>query len=89
MKIVDFEDEAVAFQTPVGKVWMDVYVTDGDVLCDWNQYIFRTDNSNDVARSEFQDDVSNFELLSSLAVEKLQFERKIEFDGEKWLKTHS
>lgn len=85
MKVVDFENEAVAFQTPVGKVWMDVYVQDGDVLCDWNQYIFMTDNSNDVARSEFQDDVNNFELLSSLAVSKLQEENIIRQDENgKW-----
>jgi hypothetical protein len=69
----------------VGKVWMDVYVQDGDVLCDWNQYIFMTDNSSDVARSEFQDDVNNFELLSSLAVQKLQEENIIRQDENgKW-----
>ena len=30
------------------ELWMDVWTEDGEILCDWNKYIFRTDDSDDM-----------------------------------------
>ena len=50
-------------------VWMDVWNEDGETVTDWNKYIFFTNNSIDLEIKEFQENVNNFELCSSLAIE--------------------
>lgn len=72
MKVVGIEKDAVAIQTPVGKVWMDVYVKDGDVVVDWNQYIFHLSDGDHVARRDYQDDPLNFIECEAIAIQALE-----------------
>lgn len=51
-------------------LWMDVWLSkDGEIMCDWNKYIFRTDNSNDMEEMEIQKDCDVFDAFSSAAIE--------------------
>ena len=78
MKIVNTDGNSVLIDTDLGLyVWMDVIEEDGEFFADWNKYIFFLDRSEDVEIKEFQENVENFELCSSLAIE--YFENK----GEK------
>lgn len=59
--------------------WMDVEIDKwGDVVCEWNQYIFRTKPAydpmvkEDLARMAFQDDPDNYDELSSAAIGALE-----------------
>lgn len=51
-------------------LWMDVWTSeDGEILCDWNKYIFRTDDSNDMEEMRLQGDCNIFMSFSSVAIE--------------------
>lgn len=51
-------------------LWMDVWTSeDGEILCDWNKYIFRTDDSNDMEEMRLQGDCNVFMSFSSAAIE--------------------
>ena len=51
-------------------LWMDVWLSkDGEVMCDWNKYIFRTDDSNDMEEMRIQGDCEVFDIFSSVAIE--------------------
>lgn len=50
-------------------LWMDVWLSkDGEIMCDWNKYIFRTDNSNDMEEMEIQKNCDVFDAFSSAAI---------------------
>jgi len=50
-------------------MWMDVWTKDGEILCDWNKYIFHTDDSNDMEEMRLQGDCDVFDSFSSAAIE--------------------
>ena len=51
-------------------LWMDVWLSkDGEVMCDWNKYIFRTDDSNDMEEMRIQGDCDVFDAFSSATME--------------------
>ena len=50
-------------------VWVDVWKDGTDLLADWNKYIFYLDCPLDIKIKEFQDDICNFDLATSLAIE--------------------
>ena len=50
-------------------VWVDVWKDGGEMMADWNKYIFHLDNSLDLAIKDFQEDTDNFDLATSLAIE--------------------
>ena len=51
-------------------LWMDVWLSkDGEVMCDWNKYIFYLNNSNDVEEMKLQRDFDVFDAFSSAAIE--------------------
>lgn len=50
-------------------VWVDVWNESGDLVADWNKYIFSLNNSLDLEIKNFQDDIDNFDLATSLAIE--------------------
>lgn len=50
-------------------LWMDVWVEDGEILCDWNKYVFHLDDSNDVEEMRIQRDCDVFDAFSSAAIE--------------------
>ena len=48
--------------------WVDVWVSNEDVECDWNQYIFRLDDEEDVQRKEIQEKIDNFTDATGTAI---------------------
>lgn len=50
-------------------LWMDVWEEGGEILCDWNKYIFRTNDSNDMEEMRLQGDCNVFMSFSSVAIE--------------------
>lgn len=51
-------------------MWMDVWTTkDGEILCDWNKYIFQIDNSDDMEERRLQGDCDVFMSFSSAAID--------------------
>lgn len=64
------ESRSVLIDTNKGfNVWMDISEQDGELLADWNKYIFHLDNEEDVKIKAFQEDIENFDEASSLAIE--------------------
>jgi len=61
-------------------LWIDVDVVGGDVRCDWNKYIFFTNDAQDMKEKAIQEDVWNFELFTNEAVEYLQREGVLKQD---------
>jgi hypothetical protein len=57
---------------------MDVCVGDGVITdTDWNQYIFYTNDSDDVKRMKFQDDIENFNAVDCAATDYLYINKLI------------
>ena len=50
-------------------VWVDVWKESDDLMADWNKYIFHLNNSLDIEIKNFQDNIDNFDLATSLAIE--------------------
>ena len=50
-------------------VWVDVWKEDGEIMADWNKYIFHLNNSLDLDIKKFQEDVNNFDLATDLAID--------------------
>jgi hypothetical protein len=71
MKAIKVDDTgSVLIDTGQGfSVWVDVWEQDGELVADWNQYIFFLENENDLRVKAFQEDTENFDLASSLAIE--------------------
>ena len=72
MKVLKVENESVLIQDKKIKAWIDVWIEDGDVQCDWNQYIFDTTDSKDMNLNKWQENVDNFDMAKSLAIEALE-----------------
>ena len=85
MKVLKVENESVLIQENDIEAWVDVWIEDEDVQCDWNQYIFDVTNSKDIALKEWQENVLNFDMATSLAVEALENEGFIkQAENGKW-----
>ena len=71
MKVIKKDSTgAVLIDTGEGfNVWMDIYKDSGELVCEWNKYIFFENNSLDMQIRAFQDDINNFDICSSLAIE--------------------
>lgn len=69
MKIIRYErdEDGICVLTQDGDIqtWMDVWIENDDIICDWNKYIFFSDDPDDVKIQEYQKDVDNFEEVSS------------------------
>ena len=72
MKVVKVEPQSVLIQDKNIKAWIDVWIEDEDVQCEWNQYIFHTNDPKDQALKEWQDNFDNFDMASSLAIYALE-----------------
>lgn len=74
MKVVKVDgSNAVLIQDGDIQAWVDVWIEDGDVAVDWNKYIFHLTNPEDVAIKEWQENASNFEEATSLAIDHLEY----------------
>ena len=74
MKVVKIEEDSVLIKKGKIEAWMDVWISNEDVQCDWNQYIFYHYNAKDMALKKWQDNTDNFIEASSLAVGALENE---------------
>jgi hypothetical protein len=51
--------------------WVDVWIDKGDILTDWNQYIFDTTNEIDILRDQIQSDCDIYDIFTSVAIDHL------------------
>lgn len=66
----DYSGSFLVHSDELGRsLWMDVWIEDGEILCDWNKYIFFTNDSNDMEEMRIQSDCETFESFSSAAIE--------------------
>ena len=72
MKVVKLEPQAVLIQDQDIEAWVDVWIEEEDVQCDWNQYIFFDSDPKDQALKEWQKNIDNFIMATKLAVEALE-----------------
>jgi len=72
MKVLKYEVESVLIKDRNIKAWLDVWIENEDIICDWNQYIFILTDSKDTAIKRWQDNSENFEAATNLAVKTLQ-----------------
>ena len=70
MKAIKIDDSgSVLVKAKNGiKVWVDVWEQDGELIAEWNKYIFYLDNPQDVQIREFQDNCDNFDEATSIAI---------------------
>ncbi|MBS1549224.1 MAG: hypothetical protein JSS94_05075 [Bacteroidetes bacterium] len=72
MKAIRYEKDSVLIQDSKIKAWVDIWIEDEDVICDWNQNIFIMTDPKDVALKKWQDNLEHFEDATSLALETLE-----------------
>lgn len=72
MKAIKYEKNAVLIQEGKIKAWVDIWVENEDVICDWNQNDFVMTDPNDVALKKWQDNLRHFEDATSLALDTLE-----------------
>jgi hypothetical protein len=88
MQAIKHEKNAVLIKDNQVEVWVDVWVSDGDVNVEWNKYIFFDNDPRDVAIRSWQDDFENFEEASSLAISTLEDAGMIkQLDNGRWVST--
>ena len=72
MKAIRYEKDAVLIQDGKIKAWVDIWIENEDVICDWNQNDFVMTDLKDVALKNWQDNLEHFEDATSLARETLE-----------------
>lgn len=72
MKAIKYEKDAVLIQDGKIKAWVDIWVEDEDVICDWNQNNFVMTDAKDAALKNWQDNLEHFEDAVYLARETLE-----------------
>ena len=90
MKAVKYEKDAVLIQDGNIKVWIDIWIENEDVICDWNKYIFLLTDSKDVELKNWQENIENFLDATSVALETLvKFDIISQNDNDKWHQTEN
>ena len=88
MKAIRYEKDAVLIQDGKIKAWVDIWIENEDVICDWNQNDFIMADPNDVTLKNWQDNLEHFEDAVSLARETLEkFGIIYQDDNGKWFQT--
>ena len=72
MEAIKYEKDAVLIQDGKIKAWVDIWIENEDVICDWNQNDFVITDPNDVALKNWQDNLEHFEDAISIAREALE-----------------
>ena len=72
MKAIRYEKDSVLIQDGKIKAWVDIWIEDEDVICDWNQNDFIMTDPKDVTLKNWQENLTNFEDATSLALETLE-----------------
>lgn len=50
-------------------LWFDTWEENGEIMGDWNQYIYFLDDADDVKKKAFQEDPANFQTAMDLVSE--------------------
>ncbi len=88
MKAIRYEKDAVLIQDGKIKAWVEIWVENEDVICDWNQNNFILTDQKDVALKKWQDNLDHFEDAVSLGREALENAGIIhQDDNGKWHQT--
>lgn len=88
MKAIRYEKDAVLIQDGKIETWIDIWIENEDVLCNWNKYIFIMTDSKDVNLKKWQDNLDHFEEATNLAIETLEKQGVIFQDNNgKWQRT--
>ena len=72
MKAIKYEKDAVLIQDGKIKAWVDIWIENEDVICDWNQNDFVMTDLKDVALKNWQDNLEHFEDATTIAREVLE-----------------
>ena len=72
MKVIKYEKNAVLIQHGSVRAWVDIWVENQDIICDWNQNDFIMTDPKDIALKKWQDNLENFEDATNLAVKTLE-----------------
>ena len=72
MKAIRYKKDAVLIQDENLKAWIDIWIENEDVICDWNQNDFIMTDPKDVALKKWQDNLENFENSTCLARQTLE-----------------
>ena len=82
MQVIKTEKDAVLIKDGDIEAWVDIWISDGEVCCGWNKYIF---HPADTEQQMWQDNLENFDIATSLAIEALEKEKQIYQDTTgKW-----
>ncbi len=85
MQATKYEKEAVLIKDGSINAWVDVWIENEDVICDWNQYIFIMTNPKAVALKNWQDNLKNYLEATRIAVQTLEDVKIIyQDDNGKW-----
>lgn len=79
MKAIKIDDTgSVLIQAGKLKVWVDVVEdSSGELVADWNKYIFYTDNEEDTEIKRFQEDCNNFIEATEEAISYYEMKNNI------------
>ena len=72
MEVLKFKKDTVLIKDGRIKVWIDVWIENEDLICDWNQNMFLNTNRGDMLLRRWQNKLTNFEEASSLAIKTLE-----------------
>lgn len=72
MKAIRYEKDTVLIQDGKIKAWVDIWIENEDVACDWNQNLFIMTDPEDVALKNWQDNLEHFLEATSIALETLE-----------------
>ena len=61
MKVIKHAKDVVLIQDGRRNAWVDVWVENGDVICDWNKSLFIMTDDDDVKLKNWQYNLDNFE----------------------------
>jgi len=78
MKVKKVTEDAVLIEDQGMNIWIDVWMQNGELTLDWNQYIFFLKNSDDVKKQEYQNNTDNFIRCTELAKQAYREKFKIE-----------
>ncbi|MEZ4983624.1 MAG: hypothetical protein R2795_01065 [Saprospiraceae bacterium] len=72
MKAIRYEKVSVLIQDGKIKAWVDIWIENEDVICDWNQNDFVLTDLKDVALKNWQDNLEHFEDATTITREVLE-----------------
>jgi len=73
VKPIKIVDDSVLLDCDGVLYWDDVWKDEFELLADFNQYIFLLDDSSDVERKEFQENIYNIDICFSTALDYYEF----------------